>query len=113
MIITSKDNETIKHIRNFEYPSYVSIKKTVRSFKDVSGAYDLVLNNYGPDSFNGSIHIEIPDSYSAGKLDELTRAITKEVYEKLSIKDDPNIISFEKMLGLDVAKEFNETLDGE
>ena len=35
------------------------------------------------------------------------------VYEKLSIKDDPNIISFEKMLGLDVAKEFNETLDGE
>lgn len=35
------------------------------------------------------------------------------VYEKLSIKDDPNIVSFEKMLGLDVAKEFNETLDGE
>ncbi len=59
-----------------------SIKETVRSFKDVSGAYDLVLNNYGPDAFNGSIHIEVPDSYSAGKLDELIRAISLEVYKK-------------------------------
>ncbi|MCR5763831.1 MAG: cation diffusion facilitator family transporter [Treponema sp.] len=62
-----------------------AIKKTVLSFKDVSGAYDLVLNNYGPDSFNGSIHIEIPDTYSAGELDELIRAITSEVYEKHNV----------------------------
>lgn len=76
--------ETISKVLGERADSKLSnaIKKTVRSFKDVSGAYDLVLNNYGPDSFNGSIHIEIPDSYSAGKLDELTRAITKEVYEK-------------------------------
>ncbi|MCR5289024.1 MAG: cation diffusion facilitator family transporter [Treponema sp.] len=58
------------------------IKATVRSFKDVSGAYDLVLNNYGPDAFNGSIHIGVPDTYSANDLDDLTRAITHKVYEE-------------------------------
>ena len=76
--------ETISKVLGERADSKLSnaIKKTVRSFKDVSGAYDLVLNNYGPDFFNGSIHIEIPDTYSAGDLDELTRAITKEVYDK-------------------------------
>ena len=58
------------------------IKKTVLSFPDVSGAYDLILNNYGPDTFNGSIHIEVPDTYSASDLDELIRSITVEVYTK-------------------------------
>ncbi len=62
-----------------------AIKETVLSFQDVSGAYDLVLNNYGPDTFNGSIHIEIPDTYSAGELDELIRSITKEVYKKHNV----------------------------
>jgi cation diffusion facilitator family transporter len=37
-----------------------NIKNTVTSFPDVHGAYDLVLNNYGPDAWNGSIHIEVP-----------------------------------------------------
>ena len=47
------------------------IKKTVLSFPEVSGAYDLVLHNYGPDNYNGSIHIEVPDTLSAAELDEL------------------------------------------
>ena len=34
-----------------------SIKNTVTEFDGVQGAYDLVLNNYGPDAWNGSIHI--------------------------------------------------------
>lgn len=58
------------------------IKVTVCSFPQVSGAYDLVLNNYGPDRFNGSVHIEVPDTMSANELDELLRAITMEVYRK-------------------------------
>ena len=59
-----------------------AIKETVLSFPNVSGAYDLVLNNYGPDAFNGSVHIEVPDTTSAGDLDELIRAITVAVYLK-------------------------------
>ena len=62
-----------------------AIKKTVKSFPDVSGAYDLILNNYGPDTFNGSVHIEVPDSYSADELDDLIRRITTAVYEKHNV----------------------------
>ncbi len=58
------------------------IKKTVLSFPGVTGAYDLVLNNYGPDIYNGSIHIEVPETYTASDLDELLRAITIKVYEE-------------------------------
>ena len=58
------------------------IKKTVLSFPDVQGAYDLVLNNYGPDSWNGSVHIEVPDTYSAAQLDQLLREIMTKVYQE-------------------------------
>ena len=61
------------------------IKKTVLSFPDVSGVYDLVLNNYGPDAFNGSLHIEVPDTHSAYELDELIRAITVKVYQEHNV----------------------------
>ena len=56
-----------------------AIQQTVTSFPDVQGAYDLVLNNYGPDTWNGSIHIEVPDTYSADRLDQLIREITMKV----------------------------------
>ena len=58
----------------------IKIKETVNSFDEVLGAYDLVLNNYGPDSYNGSIHISIPSDYTAEKIDELLREITEKVY---------------------------------
>ncbi len=57
-----------------------SIKETVTSYPEVQGAYDLVLNNYGPDSWNGSIHIEVPDTFSANQLDQLIRSIQEKVY---------------------------------
>ena len=56
-----------------------SIKQTVTSFPEVQGAYDLVLNNYGPDTWNGSIHIEVPDTCPAEQLDPLIREITMKV----------------------------------
>ena len=56
-----------------------SIYATVMSFPNVQGAYDLVLNNYGPDTWNGSVHIEVPDTYSASQLDQLIREITMKV----------------------------------
>jgi len=59
-----------------------NIKATVVEFEGVEGAYDLVLNNYGPDSWNGSIHIEVPDTYSADKIDRLIREIQMAVHHK-------------------------------
>ncbi|MCR5274168.1 MAG: cation diffusion facilitator family transporter [Clostridiales bacterium] len=61
------------------------IKKTVVSFPDVQGAYDLVLNNYGPDRWNGSIHIEVPDTYSVERLDQLIREIQIKVLEEHNV----------------------------
>ena len=58
------------------------IKQTVRSFPEVRGAYDLILHNYGPDSYNGSIHIELDDDYSLNSLDDLTRDITGAVFRE-------------------------------
>ena len=76
--------ETISQIIGERVDSELAldIKKTVTSFDDVLGAYDLILHSYGPDTLMGSIHIEIPDYYTADKLDNLTRRIQKKVYEE-------------------------------
>lgn len=62
-----------------------NIKRTVTSFSDVQGAYDLVLNNYGPDTWNGTIHIEVPDTYLADELDQLSREIMLKVLEEYNV----------------------------
>ena len=74
--------ETISHILGERNDAELAwnIQKTVLSFPDVQGAYDLVLDNYGPDTWNGSIHIEVPDTYSAGQLDQLIREISMKVF---------------------------------
>ena len=63
----------------------MDIKKTVCSFPEVKGAYDLILHNYGPDTYNGSIHVALEDDCSITRLDELTREITKTVYAKYQV----------------------------
>ena len=58
------------------------IKKTIIGYPEVSGAYDLIMHNYGPDTYNGSVHIEVPDTLSANELDKLIRRITMDVYRQ-------------------------------
>ena len=62
------------------------IKGTISGFPEVNGVYDLVMHNYGPDSYNGSVHIEVPDTLSADELDKLLRKIQVRVY------NDHNVI---------------------
>jgi len=57
------------------------IKATVRSFPEVKGAYDLILHNYGPDTYNGSVHVEVEDTLTPDRLDELSREIMVKVYQ--------------------------------
>ena len=61
------------------------IKATVTAYPEISGAYDLVLHNYGPDSYNGSVHIEVPDTLSADDLDKLIRKVTVDVIQKHNV----------------------------
>ena len=61
------------------------IKATVNSFPEISGAYDLIIHNYGPDAYNGSVHIEVPDTLNADELDQLIRNVTMEVYHRHNV----------------------------
>ena len=62
-----------------------NIRETVLSFPEVHGVYDLVLHNYGPDSYLGSLHVEVPDTMTIDQLDELDREISGRVYRKYGI----------------------------
>lgn len=59
---------------------------TVEKFPVVEGASALVLNNYGPNDWNGSIDIGVPDDYTAEQLDEIIRDIQLEIYYKYRIE---------------------------
>ena len=59
-----------------------AIRDTAASFPNVAGAHDLVLHNYGPDAYTGSVHVEVPQSLTAADLDELQRAMSVEIYKK-------------------------------
>ena len=58
------------------------VKNTILSFPEVLGVYDIIFNNYGPNSYYGSVHIEIANKYTIDQVDELLRNITKKVYEE-------------------------------
>lgn len=61
------------------------LKKIVLSYKEVRGAYDVTLNNYGPERTIGSVHIEVRDNMTATEIHHLTRQIAMEVYQKMHI----------------------------
>ena len=62
-----------------------SIKEDIRNYEGVKGAYDLILNNYGPVNMIGSIHIEVDENDSAKKIYVLTRRIQAYIMEKYGI----------------------------
>ena len=61
------------------------VKKTIKSIEGVQGAYDLIFSDYGPDRVMASVHIEIPDTFTADKIDELTRQIMEKVYNEHNV----------------------------
>jgi len=77
--------ETISKILGERIDSSLAkeIKNTINSVdKEIYGTYDLVLNNYGPDYHLGSAHIEVPDTWTADKIDQISRKISNEVYKR-------------------------------
>lgn len=61
------------------------IKEELCSYDDVSGAYDLILHAYGPETLIGSVHIEVSDSMTAPALDVLERRITTDIASKFGV----------------------------
>ena len=62
-----------------------TVRQTILSFPEVSGVYDLILHNYGPERYIGSVHIELPGEYTVRELDILERNIAETVYEKTGV----------------------------
>ena len=62
-----------------------SVKDVVNSFEEVLGVYDLVLHDYGPESYQASLHIEVRDTLRAEEIDVLTRNISEAVYKQTGI----------------------------
>ena len=62
-----------------------SIKQAICSFDEVHGAYDLPLHSYGPDRLLGSVHIEVPDTMTVDRLDQLERDIAQKVYGEFGV----------------------------
>jgi divalent metal cation (Fe/Co/Zn/Cd) transporter len=61
------------------------IKKEVTKEAGVEGAFDLILNDYGPDKYLGSIHIEVKDTLSVSDIDKISRNITKTINNKYGV----------------------------
>ncbi|MBR3138765.1 cation transporter [Candidatus Saccharibacteria bacterium] len=61
------------------------IKKEVAKEENVQGAFDLVLYDYGPDKYLGSIHIEVPDTLTVSEVDKISRRITKNILQKYGV----------------------------
>lgn len=57
-----------------------AVKETICKTEGVFGAYDLILTNYGPDMLMASVHIEVPDSWTAEKIDTVSREIMHRVF---------------------------------
>ena len=74
--------ETLSRILGERVDSELSqaIKNTICEFQGVGGAYDLILHSYGPDRWQGSVHIEVPDYWTAEEIDRVERQIQEKVY---------------------------------
>lgn len=79
--------EAISHILGERVEGELSqgIKHTIEQVPGVKGAYDLVLNDYGPDRLSGSVHVEVDEHMTARDIDALTRAVQKAVAEEHGI----------------------------
>lgn len=79
--------ETVNEILGKRTDPEVSrfVKELIAEEEGVMGAYDLIINNYGPGRNYASVHIEVPDGIKASEIDRMTRSIQARVHEKTGI----------------------------
>ncbi len=61
------------------------IKAIACSEPEVYGAYDLFVNNFGPDRNYASIHVELADTLTVDQVDLITRRIQHDVYVQTGV----------------------------
>ena len=80
-------SETVSDIlgRRPEPEFAIKIKKLISEEPEVRGAYDLLINNYGPDRNYASVHIELPDTMTVDEVDVLTRRLQMKVLKETGV----------------------------
>ena len=63
----------------------IDIKNEIMLVDKVNGVFDLLLNNYGPDKYYGSVHVELPDTLSVTEVDHISREISERIMKKFGI----------------------------
>lgn len=79
--------DTVGHIIGIRAEDALTsqIKECICADPNVRGAYDLILHNYGPEKYFGTVHIEVDDSMTAREIDALSRNIVPQVYQKFGV----------------------------
>ncbi len=80
------------------------IEKKILSYENVTGIHDLILHNYGPDRFFGSVHVEMPSDIDVmighDIIDNIERDIQKDMGIQMTIHYDPIDVNNEKVTEL-------------
>ena len=61
------------------------IRRLLNEEPEVRGAYDLFLDNYGPDRNYASVHLELPDVMTVEEVDRLTRRVQAKVFRETGV----------------------------
>ena len=61
------------------------LKDKALSFDGVYGVYDIIVNNYGPNTLIGSLHISVAENATARELHLLTRSMSEAFYRDFGI----------------------------
>lgn len=61
------------------------VKEILNREPEVRGAYDLFINNYGPNRNYASVHLELPDTMTVEEVDLLTRRVQAAVMEETGV----------------------------
>lgn len=61
------------------------IKSIITVHPEIHGAYDLIINNYGPNKNYASVHIDLPDTMTVEEVDRLTREIEINVLKETGV----------------------------
>ena len=76
--------ETLDDILGHRPDSELSrgIKRTICTDPAVLGAYDLLIDDYGPNLTVAAVHVEVPDTTTAAEIDAMTRRLQQAVIEE-------------------------------
>lgn len=62
------------------------IEERIMSYDHVTGIHDLILHNYGPDRFFGSVHVEMPSDIDVMVAHDIIDNIERDIHREMSIQ---------------------------